>query len=84
MNNIKMYFEKLKRVKRLKDVTRVEHEAIQLFNIISIDGKPVLTFRGVIITTPEECPTQVLLDKMFKLREFYVRNKKDIIESSLW
>ena len=84
MNRIKTYIEKFKKARKLANTNRVKQEANQFFDIINVANKPVLTFHGIVITIPGECSSQILLDKLFKLRELYIKNKKDLIENNLW
>lgn len=75
MWNIKTYISELHSNNYKRYIKQVEREAVDLFNIVDYDGKPVITFNGIIITTPQECSNTNIMNKLFTLREIYVKQK---------
>lgn len=75
MWNIKTYISELHSSNYKRYIKQVEREAVDLFNIVECDGKPAITFNGIIITTPQECSNTNIMNKLFTLREIYVKQK---------
>lgn len=74
IKKIKNYIKKLKKINNINFIKKVKENSEDLFNIIELNNKPVLTFNGVVITTPDECDIKTLVSKMFTLRNIYVNS----------
>ena len=73
VNKIKDYLKKLKKIKDINNIKRIKNNSEFLFNVVKFEGKPVLTFNRVVITTPDECDLETLVNKMFTLRDMYIK-----------
>ena len=50
-------------------------EAESAFNIISSEGGAYISYKGVRVTSADECSLNRLTEKLFELREYYVKHK---------
>lgn len=81
IDKIKNYIKKINKARKINNVKRIKNDSEFLFNVVKFEGKPVLTFNRVVITTPDECDLETLVNKMFTLRDMYTKKYSELKEN---